>query len=333
MPIIVGIDEAGYGPKLGPLVITATAFEVDIALLPVERIGRADRLDLWNVLKEAVSGCQETRAQDDGRIRVGDSKKLYSTKKGLGQLEEGVLAFHMCLGEEVSELKDLLNSLLCYDEQLFRAYPWYHKKKLHLPIESDAENIINKHLRLKDTLLLSGVRYLAARGAVVPTHEFNLEVATTGNKSLLLFKKYVKLIFDISEEYAVTEVFCGKHGGRNRYGPMLSAAFGGSRVKTLLEDGNSFSCYEISYAPVQRRLKVSFLKSAEDVHLPVALASMYSKYVRELFLRLFNTFWQERIPGLRPTAGYPSDAERFLRDIKGLKTGLGISDEILVRNR
>ena len=45
--------------------------------------------------------------------------------------------------------------------------------------------------------------------------------------------------------------------------------------------------------------------------LPTALASMTAKYLRELSMRAFNEFWCARVPGLRPTAGYPGDAPRF----------------------
>ncbi|MFQ5861890.1 MAG: hypothetical protein ACE5IC_02105 [Candidatus Brocadiales bacterium] len=337
MPVIIGMDEAGYGPSLGPLVVTATAFDVAISTQPSGRAGRSDdicRLDLWHTLKEAVSSPQDNRGQNEHRIVIGDSKKLYSTKKGVCKLEEGTLAFQMCMSKKVfSNLKDLLGSLYCYDEQLLGVYPWYRNKKLHLPLVSSVADITHKHSKLKDILSSNGIKYLSARSAVISPYEFNKEVARVGNKSLLLFKKCVSLIVGMWVEYPEVEVFCGKHGGRNRYGPMLSEAFSGSKVKTLSEDGNSSSCYEIRDESGRRRMRISFLKNGEDAHMPVALASMYSKYIRELFLKLFNAFWQERLPGLRPTAGYPGDAQRFLRDINGLKTRLSISDEILVRNR
>ena len=42
---------------------------------------------------------------------------------------------------------------------------------------------------------------------------------------------------------------------------------------------------------------------------------MTSKYLRELAMKAFNAFWCDRVPGLPPTAGYPTDAKRFYHDI------------------
>jgi hypothetical protein len=39
------------------------------------------------------------------------------------------------------------------------------------------------------------------------------------------------------------------------------------------------------------------------------------------------------LPTLRPTAGYPSDANRFRRDIVRVQQRLGNSDRALWRNR
>jgi hypothetical protein len=60
---------------------------------------------------------------------------------------------------------------------------------------------------------------------------------------------------------------------------------------------------------------------------------MVSKYVRELFLRRFNRYWQAQQPGLRPTAGYVQDARRFLRDTRDTRRRLGTRDEVLIRMR
>jgi ribonuclease HII len=63
-----------------------------------------------------------------------------------------------------------------------------------------------------------------------------------------------------------------------------------------------------------------------EARIPVALASMTAKYLRELCMRAFNAFWGERAAGLEPTAGYPVDAHRWRRDAAAAikETGLGI---------
>jgi hypothetical protein len=74
-------------------------------------------------------------------------------------------------------------------------------------------------------------------------------------------------------------------------------------------------------------------ETKSERHLPVALASMVCKYLRELSMKLFNQYWSDRQPGLKPTAGYPLDAVRFRNDIAALQKQLGIADEILWRER
>ena len=80
MAWIVGVDEAGYGPNLGPFVMTSVACRVDDAL--------ADAC-LWSALRPAVRRAADA---DDGRLAVDDSKAVYSTTRGLAALERGVLA-------------------------------------------------------------------------------------------------------------------------------------------------------------------------------------------------------------------------------------------------
>lgn len=321
MAILVGVDEAGYGPILGPLVITAVSFEV-----------KDHEVDgnLWQILRGAVTGRLERVPLRP--LVVADSKRLYASGrpgKKLRRLEEGVLSFQGCV-EGVEDLKGFLTALHCYNEGQAELYPWYHDMHLGLPIDSPVQEIIRYRRLLQEVMASQGIKYLEARAVVISPHEFNKGVEYHGNKALLLFDNCVKLIKGLWGAHRQLEVLCDKHGGRNRYGALLSRAFGGCKMNVLSE-GTETSSYELK--DVTRRLKVSFALKAEDKHLPVALASMYSKYIRELFLRLFNRYWQERLPGLKPTAGYPKDARRFLRDIDSLRASLRINNEILVRNR
>ncbi len=75
------------------------------------------------------------------------------------------------------------------------------------------------------------------------------------------------------------------------------------------------------------------MKGAEDHSLPVALASMHAKYVRELFMMLFSRYWRAKAPEVKPTAGYGSDANRFLEEVSPAVDELGIPREMLVRQR
>ena len=75
MPWVVGIDEAGYGPNLGPLVQAAVALNLPDG----DTAG-------WDTLKPVVRRCHE---KADGRLLIDDSKKVY-TRGGLEALERGV---------------------------------------------------------------------------------------------------------------------------------------------------------------------------------------------------------------------------------------------------
>ena len=64
--ILAGIDEAGYGPTLGPLVVSVSVFRI-----PEEHPREQTRADLWTSLESVVC-----RKRDGHRIPVNDSKKL-----------------------------------------------------------------------------------------------------------------------------------------------------------------------------------------------------------------------------------------------------------------
>ncbi len=71
MPWVVGIDEAGYGPNLGPMVQAAVALH-----LP------DDDPAGWETLKATVRRAHEP---DDGRLLVDDSKKVpFQAEAGWG---------------------------------------------------------------------------------------------------------------------------------------------------------------------------------------------------------------------------------------------------------
>jgi hypothetical protein len=47
----------------------------------------------------------------------------------------------------------------------------------------------------------------------------------------------------------------------------------------------------------------------------------------------FNLYWQSRVPGLKPTAGYPRDAARFRSEIAAVAERDGIAEPLWWRAR
>jgi ribonuclease HII len=79
-------------------------------------------------------------------------------------------------------------------------------------------------------------------------------------------------------------------------------------------------------------MRIEFVAQGEGF-LPAAFASMIAKYLRERAMEALNSFWQKQVPGLKPTAGYPVDAQRFWRETAAARHRLAIPDSELWRQR
>jgi hypothetical protein len=150
-----------------------------------------------------------------------------------------------------------------------------------------------------------------------------------GSKGAALSHATLDLVAEVCrplEARSIT-VICDKHGGRNAYHRLLADHFPESLIEIY---GEGAACSRYRFGPPERRMEVSFEVRAES-YLPTALASMASKYLRELAMAALNAFWSARVPGLRRTAGYPNDALRFKTDIASVQSELGIDDRMLWR--
>ncbi len=326
MMLVAGIDEAGYGPVLGPLVVSATAF-----LAKAEDTALSDDLSsgLWGALAPVVT----KKANRYGNsILVGDSKRLYSRSIGLKNLETAALAFLGALGRPAPDRESLLAALSLEDVAGSDTCPWHIGARLDLPVEADPLTIAYKVSRLKTRLAETETRFCGAKSVVISAREFNAGIRAFGNKAHTLFESVGRLLKWIAG-CAQGERFIAhvdKQGGRDHYGDQLERLFPGAAVRTITES-RQVSRYAVRGAGVEGI--VGFCMDSEDDHLPVALASMYSKYLRELDLRLFNRFWQDRVPDLKATAGYATDGLRFLSQIRPAMKADGIDADIVARIR
>lgn len=320
MTYLIGTDEAGYGPNLGPLVISATVWRVaDSAPMP----------DLYDILSESVSDTSHTNAQSV--VTIADSKALYKSGGGLGRLETNLYAVARSIGWNWVSWQDVWRSLAPDCTELRRQIPWYREVSLPLPVAANPVEVEANAKTLKAVLASHKTEVVTLRSSAIFPEEFNGLVQKFGTKGAALSNETFKLLKDVMQGIGNEPicVVCDKHGGRNKYGPLLQNIFTDDWIQVCVE-GRNESVYRLG--PADRPVEIQFRVGGESF-LPTALASMCSKYLRELAMLAFNDFWCTQVADLKPTAGYPVDARRFKREISSVQRALGIEDHVLWRNR
>ncbi len=317
MNFLAGLDEAGLGPILGPLVVGG------VAMLGPE--GQ----DPWRVLRAYVS----RRKTEKGKLRVADSKKVNQGPHGLRHLEETALGFWAARhGELPATLGDWLTQLGADVERLARC-PWYEDLALRLPLHADADwltlqgELVARALRQADMQVLD----IAVRP--VDVEEWNAWIADTDNKSRAHFQAYAEVLGRLLRQVPDGHgghVVADRCGGRMHYAGDLRRLCPDARVETLLEREGQ-SQYRLHRPGGD--IAITFAERGEDRAFPTALASCFAKYLRELMVECLNRWFCARVPGLQPTAGYYVDGHRFLDDLQPHLVALAAPRERLVRVR
>ena len=350
MGLVIGMDEAGYGPNLGPLVITATVWRVP---------GDPRQVDFWKSLDGVVS---QSATRNTGRIQVADSKEVYSPARGIQPLEQSIQTIFGLTPHDSSSFRSLCNWLMAsgvtgtpsgdFPELLRRppanlfqknqsglaaaaspapsfldVEPWFHNCDLPLPVANDATEIADLSARLKSAGDDADIELLKISSDVVLTERFNSVSDFYQSKGAALSRFTLGLLRSVWDPNSLeaTVVIGDKHGGRSRYDELIDEQLDGQMIFRLGE-GRQRSSYRVGAS------ELHFQTKAEE-HFPVAVASMVCKYLRELSMELFNDFWRQHLPDIKPTKGYPLDAKRFRKEIADVQQQLGIPDSTLWRAR
>lgn len=319
MAILAGIDEAGYGPILGPLVVSTAAFEVPDSILAK---------DLHKLLKRSASSRKKHLA---GRLLIADSKKAYNRRLGKKYLERTVLTALQSLGARPSNLGQLLENICPDMPARLDGYPWYRDAR-ETPVVADAADLRIATQAFCEDLRHNRIKLLYLQSRCLDVAYYNRLVATVRNKAVVLFTATAGLIESLWEnsDRAELRVIIDKQGGRNRYRAALQRTFPYMDLSILRED-DKCSSYQLTLDG--RKMRLSFVASADKKFLPVSLASMTSKYVRELMVERINEYFLSFNNTVKPTAGYWKDGLRFIKDLKENMPAITYDSSSLIRCR
>ena len=317
MAVLVGIDEAGFGPILGPLVVSSSTFSV-----PEQLVTK----DLWQVLTKSVG---DKRKHLAGRLLIADSKKAYSKSTGIRHLERTVLTALKCLGEEPTTLTELVEILSPDNPDRLSNYPWYKTNSNHLLSPNNGDRAIASAVFTED-MKSNDIELLDIKSCCLDVGYYNKMMAAVKNKANVLFTATSALIKRAWDNFTSDDlhVMVDRQGGRVHYRENLLRMFENVDLK-ILNETQTASSYELRDA--RRRMRLHFVVGADDRFLAVSLASMTSKYLRELLVGSINRYFAGFGTELKPTAGYWKDGLRFIEDIKKNLPHVTFDNEQLIR--
>jgi ribonuclease HII len=312
--ITFGADEAGLGPWLGPLAVTMVGFET------------VDKKRDTSIEQRLFPLVRKDTALAEVGLSVDDSKVIYRAGKGFGQLERTALAFWYAQhGRLPRNLGDWIERSALSPPDLGEC-PWYGPAPfdLELPRSVEAAHIERCGEGLRLAMNEGGIQGFSLRQRIVTAPALNRMLGRLELKSEVLADTLAGLVREAGKKRADLAFHIDKLGGRNYYAPLLQRIF---PQAFIIREHESRARSSYRFDEAKRKVRVGFHRKGDRLHMPIALASMLSKYMRELFMHLFNRYWQGRLPRLKATAGYPRDAARFIEEIRASagQAGLDVS--------
>lgn len=303
---VFGVDENGLGPRLGPLIATGVTLDV--------RSYRASAL------------CRRGEA-----LGITDSKA--SSAFGRMALAEGfTLAILERLGGEAPRTADSLFAELAVDGMLGLRAPcpggetsrqcWSNAPSLPL----FGGDIVDGRARLRALEGRSSLRITRARSVVICAGVLNYELALGHTKLSVDLHAFERLVLEARA--AISEpllAICGMVGGIRKYESYFGR-FPAAHVHCV-EESKQRSVYTVDGIG-----EVRFEVDSDAHHLPVAIASMIGKYLREVAMERLNAYYAAHDPTLPRVSGYHDPKTRSMVErTEALRYRLQVADACFER--
>ena len=325
---LIATDEAGYGPKLGPLVVASTRWSLPKANKPTD-----------DELQSLFKPIREGGTVGGTAFVIDDSKAVYKPQSaGPDGGNLTVLALPAVIAYQWTCRQVQPNLLAAFapcDIDEIRKSDWLKSA------ETDNDQFPEAEIsRLIENWQACDANLGNVKARVITASRFNQQIASGFNKADILSSTTLGLIKqqldELPDDHQPICVFCDRHGGRQYYASVLQSVFDGTLV-SVISESKQMSAYKLPYR--DRELTIRFTVKG-DRFTPVAYSSLVAKYIRERMMQSFNRYfaelhkrYNEGDVSLRPTAGYPVDADRFLKDVEHLIRLTELDRDALIRAR
>lgn len=302
--LVVGVDENGLGPLLGPLVATAVTLDVaDYQAARLRRIG--ERIGLH-----------------DSKQTAGFGQMAWTESVALSLLRE----LHGTMPTTFDQLLlmislDPIDTLASICPSGARPQCW--SEDMPLPaFGGDADSGAPALKRLAR----AGVKVTHFRTALACAGRLNASYADGGTRLSMDLTLFERLLVDArARSETDLHAVCGMVGGMRDY----AQHFRTFAPNDVTEGAHARGRREYQVAGLG---EVAFVVSADALHLPVGIASMVGKYVRELAMERQNRFYRRHDASLKTGSGYHDPVtKRFVTDSESLRRKLHVVDTCFTR--
>jgi ribonuclease HII len=304
---VTGVDENGLGPRLGPLVATALTLE----LPRYERSALCER-----GLRLGLTDSKET----GGFGRMGFTESVALALLSF-EPERGAPSSADALLERLGADPDRRLRPCCPDSAT-AAQCW----EVDLPLPAFGGDLDFGRGLVRRLVGRSKLRIVEVQSRVACAGVLNAKLGEGKNKLGVDLELFEDLIDDTRDRSnSARLVVCGMIGGIRDY----AARF---------ERFDSASVEPLPGRRGQRRYgvdgvgEIRFEVDADARHLPVALASIVGKYLREVCMRRIGEFYQIDSPGLKLASGYHDPVTtRFIDATELSRRARGVADSCFRR--